>query len=63
MCKMVNDAQSNTAECNCKMKRKIFNNYPRLCLYATRDIDLGEELRYDYGDNPERLFWRHQVYN
>lgn len=32
------------------MKLKIFNNYPRLCLFAAKDIDPGEEIRYDYGD-------------
>lgn len=61
LCKMVNDAQNGTASCNSKMKLKIFNNYPRLCLFATRDIEVGEELRYDYGDDPNKLFWRHQV--
>ncbi|KAJ8303680.1 hypothetical protein KUTeg_018790 [Tegillarca granosa] len=61
LCKMVNDAEIKTKKCNCKMKKKIFNTYPRLCLFASRDIEIGEELRYDYGDDPKRLFWRHQV--
>ena len=38
------------------MKLKIFNNYPRLCLFAAKDIDPGEEIRYDYGD--ENAPWR-----
>jgi SET domain-containing protein len=43
------------------MKIIVCNGYPRLCLFALRDIDAGEELRYDYGDDPANLFWRHQV--
>lgn len=45
------------------MKLMNFKNYPRLCLFATREIQKGEELRYDYGDDPFNLFWRHQVDN
>lgn len=52
LCRYVNDS----TEGNSTMKLKIFNYYPRLCLYATRDIDAGEEVRYDYGD--DQAPWR-----
>ena len=38
------------------MKLVIVENQPRLCLFANRDIEKGEELRYDYGE-PD-LPWR-----
>lgn len=37
------------------MKLKIFNNYLRFCLFVVKDIDFGEEICYDYGD--ENVFW------
>lgn len=43
------------------MKLKVLNNYPRLRLFARRDIEKGEEIRYDYGDSINNLPWRHQV--
>lgn len=46
---------------NAVMKLKVLNNYPRLCLFARRDIEKGEEIRYDYGDSINNLPWRHQV--
>ena len=52
LCRYVNDS----TEGNSTMKLKIFDYYPRLCLYATRDIDAGEEVRYDYGD--DQAPWR-----
>eukprot|EP00105_Crassostrea_gigas_P033994 XP_019918142.1 PREDICTED: uncharacterized protein LOC105348884 [Crassostrea gigas] len=45
-CRYVNDSEKG----NASMKLKIFNNYPRLCLYASGDIDRGEEVRYNYGN-------------
>lgn len=38
------------------MKLKIFNINPRVCLFAAKDIDPDEEIRYDYGD--ENAPWR-----
>lgn len=52
LCRFVNDEKHG----NAVMKLKIFNNYPRLCLFAAKNIDPGEEIRYDYGD--ENAPWR-----
>lgn len=51
---MVNDATG--AAVNCTMKVIIFKNNPHLCLFAVKDINYNEELRYDYG--VEDLPWR-----
>ena len=40
------------------MKIVLLDNYPRLCLFATKHIKCGEELRYDYGENDGDLPWR-----
>ncbi|XP_078322112.1 N-lysine methyltransferase KMT5A-A-like [Crassostrea virginica] len=50
LCKFVNDEESGNFMCNSTMKLKIFNSYPRLCLFANRQINKGEEVRYDYGE-------------
>jgi SET domain-containing protein len=62
---MVNDAPVGSSMNNCKMKL-IFTErpaqgpgLPRLCLFSTRDIKSGEELRYDYG--VDNLPWRNKV--
>jgi len=34
---------------NCKVQALDVNGEPRLCLFATRDIEVGEELLFDYG--------------
>jgi len=59
----VNDAKSGSKECNSKMKLVLIEGYPRLCLFATCDITEGVEIRYDYGDDDENLYWRHKVRN
>ena len=41
------------------MKKEIFDGHPFLCLYALRNISLGDELRYNYGD--KGLHWRKMV--
>jgi SET domain-containing protein len=56
---MVNDGKGE--EQNCNMKLVVINNQPHLCLFAVRDIQIGEELLYDYGDNFGNLWWRKQV--
>jgi hypothetical protein len=44
------------------MKKLIIDDgTPHLCLYATKTIKIGEQLLYDYGDDPSHLYWRHQV--
>lgn len=35
---------------NCKMKIIDYNREPHLCLFALRNIAIGEELCYDYGN-------------
>lgn len=57
----MNDAEEGSKLCNSRMKLLVFDGYPRLCLFATRIIAEGDELRYDYGDAPDKLFWRSQV--
>ena len=47
--RMINDASPRTPEENACMKIIVVNQNPHLCLFAKRDIEEGEELRYDYG--------------
>ncbi|XP_065651081.1 uncharacterized protein LOC136079279 [Hydra vulgaris] len=53
---MVNGSPSIYA--NAEMKRIVESNYVSLCLFATKTIDGGTELRYDYGDKVKKMFWR-----
>ncbi|XP_064601264.1 N-lysine methyltransferase KMT5A-A-like [Liolophura sinensis] len=53
MARMINDEGENP---NCVMRAISFLGRPRLCLFALKDINIGEELRYDYG--VEDLPWR-----
>ncbi|XP_065681675.1 uncharacterized protein LOC124811063 isoform X2 [Hydra vulgaris] len=53
---MVNDSPSIYA--NAKMKRIVESSHVSLCLFATKTIDVGTELRYDYGDERKKMFWR-----
>ena len=59
ICQLVNDGPQ--AEANCKMKLKIINKQPKLCLFAIKDIASGQELTYDYGDQARNLWWRRKV--
>uniref|UniRef100_A0A8P4GA03 SET domain-containing protein n=1 Tax=Dicentrarchus labrax TaxID=13489 RepID=A0A8P4GA03_DICLA len=54
--RLVNDDHNHP---NCKMKKVISEGKPHLCLFALRDINVGEEITYDYGgtDWP----WRKKV--
>ena len=45
--RMVNDIEPKMA--NCYMRKIVVNNQPHLALYAKRNIQKHEELRYDYG--------------
>ena len=55
--RMVNDHRHG----NAKMKKVFVDRVPHLCLFATSEIQPGDELRYDYDDDTSRLFWRHKV--
>jgi len=46
---MVNDAEKGSLLQNCVMKIVECEDVPHLCLFATRDVEIGEELRFDYG--------------
>ena len=46
----VNDAEDGAELNNSTMKMVMVEGYPRLCLFANREIKMGEEVRYDYGD-------------
>ncbi|XP_065051974.1 uncharacterized protein LOC135681426 isoform X6 [Rhopilema esculentum] len=52
--RLVNDSKLG----NCKMQKVMVGQVPHLCLFATRTITQGEELRYDYG--LDDLPWRKQ---
>ncbi|XP_057310686.1 N-lysine methyltransferase KMT5A-A-like [Hydractinia symbiolongicarpus] len=54
--KLVNDSPSRLA--NSKMRRVIVGNSVHLCLFATRHITAGTEVRYDYGEDRAQLPWR-----
>lgn len=43
-CRFVN----HSCEPNCEMQKWSVNGYPRMALFASRDIKTGEELTYDY---------------
>ena len=46
---MINDAENGDAKQNCVVKIVEVNQTPHLCIFADRDIAIGEELQYDYG--------------
>ncbi|KAG9278134.1 hypothetical protein AMEX_G5940 [Astyanax mexicanus] len=41
---------------NTKVKTVVIQNNPHLCLFAIKDIEVGDEITYDYGG--EGLPWR-----
>ena len=51
--RLVNDSPDG----NCRMKKIMVGKQPCLSLFASKDIAIGEELRYDYGvmDLPSRV--------
>ncbi|KAJ8299367.1 hypothetical protein KUTeg_023427 [Tegillarca granosa] len=59
ICQFVNDG--NKYQANCVMKLKEIGNFSRLCLYAVKDLHIGEELLYDYGDQTRNLWWRRKI--
>lgn len=56
---MINDAEHGSPEENVCVKIVIVDRLPHLCIFALKDIQSGDELRYDYGiaDLP----WRKKV--
>ncbi len=46
---MINDAEKGDPKQNCVIKVVMVDEKPHLCIFASRDIITGEELRYDYG--------------
>ena len=56
--RLVNDGDGVNEPVNCVMRvlSGSFASSPRICLFALKDIEPGEELRYDYGN--QRLPWR-----
>lgn len=44
---------------NAKMKKVIVNNRPHLCLFAIKEIEIGKEIEYNYGDS--NWTWREKV--
>ncbi|XP_074644254.1 N-lysine methyltransferase KMT5A-A-like [Tubulanus polymorphus] len=55
MARMINDATHKLS--NCVMKKVSRFGVSHLCLFATNDIDIGDEWRHDYGDG-QHLWWR-----
>jgi len=45
--RLINHSRKNS---NCQPKVFVIRDQPRLILVAVRDIDIGEELFYDYGE-------------
>lgn len=56
MGRFVNDGVG--ADENALMKRIVVDGSPHLVLFARRDIYIGDEIRYDYGDVSRNLPWR-----
>jgi SET domain-containing protein len=55
--RMVNDSSRG----NCLMKKIFVCGEEHLCLFASETINPGDQLLYNYGDDPSRLFWRNQA--
>lgn len=55
--RMINDSESNYA--NAKMMVVQVERKPHLCLFAQKDIEENEEIRFDYG--VADLPWRQMV--
>ena len=52
----VNDSKEGA---NTSMQKVVIDAKPYLCLFALKDIEEGEELRYNY--NAPNLSWRKKV--
>ncbi|XP_066912213.1 uncharacterized protein [Clytia hemisphaerica] len=60
LCRLVNDSPHKHANCKMiKVEVKEEEHRPYLCLFAYKNIEPGEELRYDYGNTQNnKLSWR-----
>ena len=54
-------ARTSTARIVIEARIVIVEEFPHVCLFATTDIDIGSELRYNYGDGSKKLWWRKEV--
>lgn len=54
--RMINDAAPGDSKQNSEIKVVNIERNPCLCIFASKDIEIGEEIRYDYG--VEDLPWR-----
>ncbi|XP_052273478.1 uncharacterized protein LOC127873633 [Dreissena polymorpha] len=54
--RMINNAIKGDIRNNAEMKIVLEHGKPHLCLFATKDIAVNEELRFDYG--VPNLPWR-----
>jgi len=43
--------------------KKIVANRVSLCLFALRHISVGDEIRYDYGPDSGKMYWRQSCKN
>lgn len=62
LARFVNDESRFSPACTAKVELLKVGKKMELCLFATRDINPGEELAYDYGDHGN-LWWRAKVIN
>lgn len=61
--RFVNDSSKFSTACNSKMELLQVEGRTRLCLFASKDIQAGDEILYDYGDKNKNLWWRAKVNN
>ena len=59
VCHLVNDCEHDKA--NAMMKKVVIDGKPYLALFARKNIRVDEEIVYDYGDDPDNLWWRKKV--
>jgi SET domain. len=59
LAKFINDSPDDYA--NSSMKKVFLDGQPMLVLKAKRDIEVHEEIRYNYGDKENKMFWRENV--
>ncbi|ELU07472.1 hypothetical protein CAPTEDRAFT_195572 [Capitella teleta] len=60
--RFVNDSSKFSTACNSKMELLQVEGRTRLCLFASKDIQAGDEILYDYGDKNKNLWWRAKLH-